>query len=268
VKIPRSSILLSLLLAAPGCGGGYILTVPDQVAPAGRDAVAVVRLQRSEIALFALPVSDALIHFQAGDGLQRGAYTDKQGYAGTTVPAPSRQGRHVFRVGHMDKDGDEIFREAPFYSWDANRPAVAVDLDCLPPRRSAAAQAARDGLQRLAANRNICYVTRRPVASHPAAHMELQAGGYPDGPVLLWQQQLWRVVREGTYQFRVVVEPRLVSQLSVLRRALPRLDAGVTDSASAAKGFADAGLRVFFVGSATAPGAVTRLTDWNQLGKD
>lgn len=255
------AILLPLLLAAPlGCGGGYILTVPDQLAPAGGDTVAVVRLQRAEIALMALPVPDALIRLQAGDGPQRGAYTDDMGYAGTPVPVPAAAGRYAFRVGHGDKDGDEIYREVPIYVWEANRPAVAVDLDSLPSPWSPVAQAAREGLLRLARDRNICYVTRRPVDSHAAAHRELAAGGYPDGPVLLWQQQRWHIVHESEYHYRVVVESRLVSQLAVLRKSLPGLTAGLTDSAASAQGFVQAGLKAVLIG-----GAGSRLANWSDL---
>ena len=42
-----------------GCGGQYILTVPDQLAAEGGDAVAVVRLQRSEFYLWAPPSPEA-----------------------------------------------------------------------------------------------------------------------------------------------------------------------------------------------------------------
>jgi hypothetical protein len=257
------------LVAPAGCGGGYILTAPDQIAPAGGEAVAVVRLQRAEIMMLALPVENALIWFRpAGDEKGRAAYTDSLGYAGTTVPVPAGVGRHGFRVFHMDKEGDEVYQEVPLYVWEANRPAIAVDLDSLPPAwQKDESAAARKGLERLARDRNVCYMTRRPVSAHPAAHRELEQGGYPDGPVLLWQQERWHVVREGQWGVpRVVVESRLVNQLPLIRKMLPGLDAGVTNSSAAARTFAEAGMRTVIIGGASAnAGSVTRLAGWKDL---
>jgi hypothetical protein len=266
-----ATLLAVALGAAPGCAGGYILTVPDQIAPAGGEAVTVVRLQRAEVILLALPVEDALFWFRpAGDEKGRGAYTDSLGYAGTTVTAPAAPGRYGFRVFTEDKEGEEVYQEVPFHVWEANRPAVAVDLDSLPPAwLKDDATAARQGLERLARDRNICYMTRRPVASHPAAHRELEQGGYPDGPVLLWQQERWHIVREGRWGVpRVVVESRLVNQLPLLRKMLPGLEAGLTNSSAAAKTFAEAGMRVVIVGAAPAnAGNVTRLAGWKDLAQ-
>ena len=45
--MPRPLPLLLAALLTQGCGGYYVLTVPDQVGPAGGDAVAVARLQRT-----------------------------------------------------------------------------------------------------------------------------------------------------------------------------------------------------------------------------
>ena len=259
-----------LLLAVPvGCTGNYILTVPDQVAPAGGEAVTVVRLQRSEIALLALPVEIAVIRFRADDGQERAAYTDSLGYAGTTVPVPMKKGTHVLHVTHLDREGDEIYQTVPLYVWDPNRPAVAVDLDSLPPAwLKEAAAAARQGLQRLAEERNVCYLTRRPVEVHAAAHRDLAAGGYPDGPVLLWQQERWHILREGMWKVRVVVESKLVSQLPFLRKTFPGLQTGLTDSAASAKAFAEAGMRVLMVGGAAGSGPNdVRYADWGDLAR-
>ena len=79
----RARALMAVLSAAlgGGCGGQYILTVPDQVAPAGGQAATVARLQRSEFGSFAPPVKKAALRFQADGGPLRGAYTDSQGYA-------------------------------------------------------------------------------------------------------------------------------------------------------------------------------------------
>ena len=55
--------LLSVPFALVGCGnsmGDYVLTVPDMVAPAGGEGVAVVRLQRNDFLVMAPPVKDAV----------------------------------------------------------------------------------------------------------------------------------------------------------------------------------------------------------------
>ena len=252
-----------------GCTGHYIVTVPDQVAPAGGECAAVVRLQRSEIAVVALPVKGALMRLRIDDGLERGAYTDKIGYAGTPLPAPNEPGRHTLHVAHMDPEGDEVFKDVPAYVWDPNRPVIAVDMDSLPRSwQGKSAVAARDALQRLAEWGSVCYLTRRSVRHHPAAHRELDRGGYPDGPVLMWQRERWHIVRESRWRVRIVVESRLVSQLPGLRRMFPRLDMGITGSPLGAKAFSGAGMRVVVVGSAHAAGPnVIRCSSWADLAQ-
>ncbi|HUT59759.1 MAG TPA: hypothetical protein VNA25_18075, partial [Phycisphaerae bacterium] len=252
-----------------GCTGHYIVTVPDQVAPAGGEWAAVVRLQRSEIAIVALPVRGALMRLQIEDGLERGAYTDSIGYAGTPLPAPNTPGRYTLHVAHMDPEGDEVFKEVPAYVWDPTRPVIAVDMDSLPPLwQGKATVAARKALWRLADGAGICYLTRQSVRHHPAVHRDLDRGGYPDGPVLMWQRKRWHIVRESRWRVRIVVESRLVSQLPGLRRMFPRLDAGITGSSLSAKAFSGAGMRVVVVGSAQATGPnVVRRSDWEDLAQ-
>ena len=92
-----------LALLCAGCGGQYLLTVSDQVAPAGGEAAVVVRLQRSEFYMVYVAVKDAAIRLQVGRGKDRGAYTDALGYAGTTLPAPETVGRYMLSVRHLDK---------------------------------------------------------------------------------------------------------------------------------------------------------------------
>lgn len=131
----RLRMFLAAGLALPlvgGCGGYYILSVPDQVAPAGAEAPVVVRLQRNDFLVLAFPAKGAAMRFRLGDGPQRGAYTDDLGYAGVTVKAPDRPGRVELSVDHMDFDGDEIGGKGCLYVWDPGRPIVAVDADCLP----------------------------------------------------------------------------------------------------------------------------------------
>ena len=71
--------LVGGLLLSCGCGGDYILTVPDMVAPAGGEGMAVVRLQRTDFMFVPMAVKEALIQLQVGDEPRRGAYSDKAG---------------------------------------------------------------------------------------------------------------------------------------------------------------------------------------------
>ncbi len=253
-----------------GCSGNYIMTVPDQVAPAGGDAAAVIRLQRAEIALMALPVEGAAIRFRIAGQLQRGAYTDKLGYAGTTVPAPDKPGKYTLVVEHMDKEGDEINKDVPCYVLDAKRPVIAVDLACLPHYGSAGAVEARDAMQRLAKEAPIVYVTDRAVSEHFNIHQGLALEGFPDGAVLMWQHENYHIVRDGPMKMpRIVVESRLVSQLPTLQKIFPQLKTGITDSPAGARMFAQAGMNVIAIGPAPMEGAtVTRCAAWTALDAD
>ncbi len=255
------------VVAAAGCGGHYILAVPDQIAPSGGQAVAVVRLQRNDFFVLSLAEKDALIRFRAADGVGRAAHTDKLGYAGAAVAVPAVVGRYVMVVEHTDHEGDEIRAEAPLYVWDAGRAVVAVDLDCLPHSRSSEAKDARRALKRLAAGANLLYLTRRPVRRHAEAHAFLDKLNYPDGPVLLWQRERWHIVRTGRFRIpRIVIETRMVSRLAELRKTFPGLKAGVCTGQPAARGLSDAGLKCVVVGGAKLDSPnVTRRKSWALL---
>jgi len=262
---------LALLTAvAGGCGGQYILTVSDQLAPPGGEAVAVVRLQRNDFFVLSLAVEGAVMRFSIDQGPQRGAYTDKIGYAGASVPVPGAVGRYDLQVAHLDRQGDEVRASAPVYVWETEKPIIAADLDSL-PLVGPAAQEAQAALARLACGANVLYMTRKGVDEHASLHEYLAGAGYPDGPVLLWQRERWHIVRAGRYKLpRVVVESRLVGQLSQLRVMFPKLTTGVCDSKLAAKAFLEAGLRCVIVGEAKidagdAPDRITRYPSWADL---
>lgn len=243
--MPRLVCAIVLAVLCGGCGGNYILTVPDQVAPAGGDAAAVVRLQRAEIYMVALPVEGAALRFRVAGGPERGAYTDENGYAGTTVPVPNKPGRYTMNVDHMDKEGDEIGTEVSCYTLDANAPVVVIDLESLPPLGTREAAAARDALQRLATAAAIIYVTQKPVKEHIHAHQGLRQENFPDGPILTWQHEYYHIVREGTLKMpRMVFENRMVSQLPTLKKLFGGLKVGVTNSRAAARLYADAGINI------------------------
>lgn len=256
---------LSLLPLAPLVGGcsNYVLTAPDQLGPAGGEAVAIVRLQRREAWLVSLPVKQALMSFQADGQQQRGAYTDDSGYAGTTVPLPDRPGRYDMSVCHTDREGDLICTSVPAYAWDPNALAAAVDLDHLPKEGSDQASAAAATLSELGERANLVYFTRRPIREHREIHEELVRRGCPDGPVLPWEREYWHLSEGG---WRVVVESRLVGQLPDLCRMLPRLKLGVAASELAVKAFTEAGLVCAVVGDVDdIPHTAFRYDSWGEL---
>lgn len=258
------------VVALGGCGGQYILTVPDQLAAAGGLTATVVRLQRNDFFVLAPAVEEAAMRLRIADGPERGAYTDEFGYAGAAMAAPAKPGRYALTVKHLDIFGDEVVGEGPVYVWAADRPAVAVDLDCLPGLWLGDAKDAAGALRGLATKPNILYLTRRSTRDHAAAHEQLRKAGYPDGPILLWRRQRWHIVRDGRLKLpRVVVETRLVNQLPEVRKMFPKLDVGICDSSLAAKAFAAAGLRCVVVGppAGAAGEGVTRHESWADLAQ-
>ncbi len=263
-------LLLSLAPTLVGCGssfGDYVLIVPDMIAPAGGEGVAVVRLKRNDFVVVAPPVEQAAMRLSVGDGLERGAYTDKLGYAGTTLSVPSRPGRYELKAAHLDRWGDEVVATAPVYVWDPNAPVVAVDLDCLPGLSLGFSRQSSRALASVAGGASILYLTRRRASSQAKLHKQLVDAGYPDGPILGWQREYWHIVRQGKYNLpRVVVENRLVSQLPDLRKMLGGLTIAICHDSLAAKAFAESGMRVIVVGKARAAGKdIIRRASWSEL---
>lgn len=261
-------LLMLGLLSAGGCGGLYTVTVPDQLAPPGEEMATVVRLQRSEVYLLSASVNEALMRFQIGEDIQRGAYTDKFGYAGTTVPVPAELGQYTMTVSHIDRYGDEAIADGQVYVWDANQPIVAVDMDSLPGLFLGNSEVAAHALDMLASEARLVYLTRRSARDHPEAHRRLSEAGYPEGPILAWQRQRWHITRDGWLSLpRIVVESRLVSQLTEVGKVFPNMTVGVCTSALAAKAFAEAGMGVVVVGSAgvDVPAEVRRRKSWAEL---
>lgn len=281
-----------------GCGGHYLLLVPDQLAPAGQETVPVTRLLRNDFFVLNLPVRDAVIEYRLGEAKERAAYTDDIGYAATAVPVPTKLGRYDLTVRHMDYESEVVETDVPLYVWDRAMPVVAVDLDSLPrttvdrwsalkqsltfysarPKKDSAAeaaaptaeagmQAAAAALKQIAQRANILYMTRQDVRDHASLHEWLARGGYPDGPVLLWQRQTWHIVREGTYRIpKIVIESRMVGQLGEIRKQFPKLTTGVTAAGLSAKGFTDAGLKAVVIGAPlAAPAGSSKRASWQDL---
>jgi len=248
-----------LAAALGGCGGQYILTVPDQLAPAGGQTAAVIRLQRNDFFVLSLPVKSAPVRFRVDDGPERAAYTDDLGYAGAMMPAPAATGLYTLDIAHLDKWGDEVTGKGAFYVWDPNAPAVAVDMDCLPGLLLGSARGAAAAIGRLATGGNVLYLTRRAARELGDAHRRLRRAGYPEGPILTWQRENWHIVYEDRFGLRikmprVVVETRLVNSLPAVRQTFTGLQAGVCDSALAARAFERAGLKVLRLGELGAAG--------------
>ncbi len=248
----RGSVITAVLTLAlgAGCGGHYILLVPDHVAPVATDAAVVIQLRRNDFFILDLVVKDALMEFRVEGDRMRAAFTDKLGYAGTSVPVPDRVGRYHVLVNHADhQTSEEIAGVAYLYVWDAAEPVMAVDLDSLPYLGHPDVPAAQAVLRRLARKGNVLYLTRQKVEEHDLAHGRIMACEYPEGPVLLWRRQRWHIVREGRFRIpRVIVEARLVNQLAEIKRMFPGLKKGLCGSNIAAEAFAKAGLSCTVVG--------------------
>lgn len=241
----------SLMLA--GCGGQFTLYAPDPVAPAGQEAAMVVRLQRADLFNVPMSVKETCVRFQV-NGSEQAAFTDKEGYAGVALRAPIRPGNYPLRVAIQAKEGEEVTRMGRFYVWARERTAVAVDLDSLPTFGSMQAAGARSSLTRLATRANIVYLTQKAVSEDDMAHRRLAQCGYPDGPIVPWQNHRWEIVtRNGIRMPRIHWEGKMISQLPVLRERFPGLNAGISTSPQAAAAFHEANLRPVIVGGAYVP---------------
>ena len=265
----RSIAVLTLLVTfATGCGGQYILTAPDQLAPAGGQAATVIRLQRNDFFVLSPPVENAAIRFRAADGPERAAYTDKLGFAGTTMPVPTGHGMFAMTIAHQDTEGDEFSEQRSLYVWDPARPIVAVELEALRLGERLTGEAA-EALQRLAEEANILYMTRQSIDQHPRLHEQLAAKSLPEGPILLWRRQNWHIVRSEHFNLpRIVVESRLIGRLGPLREVFPNLQTGLCESSLAAEAFDQAGLKCVVIGDAKpAVGDLVHRESWADVLK-
>ena len=261
-----SMLLVLLLLSSCGCGGYYVLTVPDQLAPKGGAAVPVARLQRNDFFFLALPAEKQPMRFQVyrtpqiaheapDKGKERGCSTDDLGYAAVEIPMSEepvlgRPGVYFMRVSLQDFEGEEISVTVPLYVWDPKKPVVAVDADCIPGEVFFEETEASSALQKIARTANILYLTRKNRRTQQRFHERLQQGRFPDGPILPWQRRRWHIVREGKYRIpRVVVESRLDSRLPQLVHEFAKMNLGVCGSELAGKAFIDAGMRCVIIGN-------------------
>jgi hypothetical protein len=242
---------LCLIAALVGCSGQYYLTAPDQLAPAGGSATAVVRIQRHEFMGIALAVKNAPLRLWVTDQPLRAAFADKKGYAGAVVPVPDKEGLYSLTVATQDIRGDEFSKDFPTYVWPASQPIVVVDLECVPLGPKAPA-AVGEALNRLAKNANIVYFTSRDVNDYPRVHEQLQGNHLPDGPVLPWRKSDW-------------INTALVSQLPQMRQQFSAVNIGICSSAAAAGAFSAAGMDCVVVGNEKVTAARAVYRSWADL---
>ena len=232
-----------------GCGGQYVITVGDQVAPAGGEAAVVVRLQQHEFSDVKRNIEHAPMRLRIDDGPERGAFTDELGFAGTTVRAPAEPGKFRLTVAMQDAAGDEASRDAPVYVWKKDAAVAAVDLDALPEVGESAAAEARTALSRTAEKYKLLYLTRTDVYDLAPARQKFEAAGYPSGPILVWQRRYRHFARSGSLRLpQVITESKLMTSLSYLRELFPNLKVAVCGSEAASKPFREAGISAVIIG--------------------
>ncbi len=230
-----------------GCGGQFILSAPDQVAPTGGFAATVVRIQRTELTFLPLAVFDAALRMQIADSPTRAAHSDKHGYAGAHVPAPTRAGIYALRIDHQNTDGEETSATVPAYVWDPNVRILAVDISSL-PESGKDAENARAALRRIAAGGKILYLTQDRYVRSEKFHGNLKALGYPDGPILPW--------RLGG------LLAKEASPLSRLKETFHGLETGLCLSPNAAKAFTRAGMKCIVVGESQPSSPRMSIRSW------
>jgi len=230
----RCAVWMMLSCVVCGCGGGYVMTAGDQLAPAGGEAATVIRLQQSELPLVTPPARDVAVRFCVADCPQRSARTDKNGYAAAAVPLPAAPGSYEMTVAIQDTQGEEARWAVRTFAWDADRPVVAIELDALPHDGKALLEA-RAALAAMAQRANILYLTRQEIDDLDECRRCLQADDLPDGPVLSWHRTRWP--HKG-----------IVSPLPALREQFPYLEVGIGASKLAMAAFEQAGMKGLAVG--------------------
>ena len=295
-KVYRLISALLLIVFLAGCGGDYKLTVPDQLAPMGKNVVVVARLQRNDFWIVNLSMEEMALRFRLADGQECSAHTDKHGYAAAQLAAPNRSDTYQVTVSLQDTDGEEVQTTAPAYVWAADSVVVAVDLDSLavrkpgsqpwnlpkwlrwgkqnPAEREHVKQAvdmevisAAKAISQIAAGGHVLYLTRNSSASYDECRQLLKTNGYPDGPVLRWYRERWHTERGSIkYVPKIVVESRMVSQLPAICKNFPKLKNGICMSALAARAFAEVGMTPIVIGSdAIGMSKVVRRSSWQDL---
>ncbi|MFW6154092.1 MAG: hypothetical protein ACOC95_02650, partial [Planctomycetota bacterium] len=100
--IGRLVLILTTALVLGGCGGEYLVALPDVVAAEGQTARVAARLRRREVWRLAPPVADAAVTVRMDGGRRRAAFTDDDGYAAVDLAAPETPGRYTLTLRHQD----------------------------------------------------------------------------------------------------------------------------------------------------------------------
>ena len=284
-------LTLLLLLSSSGCGGYYILTVPDQLVRTGGRVVPVVRLQRNDFFVLALAMPRQPMRFRVYStyesaetaannkpvekslhGPVRVCSSDKIGYSAVEIPMyenpiSNRPGKYYLKVALQDYEGEQIAAIVPLYVWDSQKAVVAVDLDGIPHEGFPGSEDAAEALQKIARTSNILYLTRKGHRTQQSNHDRLGRDGFPQGPILLWQRKNVHIVRSGKLRIpKIVVESRLESQLPQLRMDFPKLSTGICTSPLAAKTFVEAGMKCVVVSNDWVTGStISHRKNWQDL---
>ena len=206
----RTILMLVLAVGLGGCGGEFILSVPDTVTTVGQNAPVVVRLQQQEFWRLARPMEDALMQVWALPKQKRAAYTSKQGYASAAVPVAERLGPHTLTVCHQDDRGNEVCRNGTIFVLDDRLAVLAIGWEAIEDEQDA--RAAAEPLRRLQQGGiQIVYLATHLAARPGEAHRWLSRHNLPDGPVLSWG---WR----RNWYFKAV---QVTGSLPIARRMLP-----------------------------------------------
>jgi len=257
-----------------GCGGYYVLTVPDQVAPVDGKAVATVRLQRNDFLVLVLPEKGQPMRFSiqdpgadsgsGGRGREMSAQTDLEGYAGvpfsmSAPPVNGKPGVYTLEVRLQDMYGDRLKRRSRLFVWDPQQHLIAVEMDALPMFGSGKEKATA-ALRRAKRKANIVYLTEHSMRDYESQHNLLAEAGYPDGPILLWQYRRWRMKKVGSLGVTIITfDPSLRGNLQLLLKDFPNLKTGVCSSSEAREAFLEAGLDPIVIGFGFAE------DDWSKL---
>ena len=175
--------LLWVLSLFSGCGGYYIMTVPDQLVREGGSVVPVGRLQRNDFFFLAFGSHNTAMRFQLVDagklvGREEVAFTDKQGYAAVSLPVANvlkNPGVYATCVTIQDSSqGEEVRRIVPLFVWDPRKSVVVVDIDVLPRGELSESDVAGMVLRKIAKTNKIIYLTRKSKSTQKTEHDHLQ----------------------------------------------------------------------------------------------
>ena len=263
----RTAAVVLLVAALGGCSGKYILTIPDQVAPPGGHASAVLRLQQYEFGAIRRIIEDGPMRLSVAGLAEKGCFTDELGFSAASVPVPKEPGKYDLLVQMQNAQGHETSGTAPVYVWTRNSDIVAVDADSIDMSDTLQVARARKALSQIAADAHILYLTRRHAEDVHLVRAALTEAGYPDGPVLVWLRSYWHLVRTGRLSVpKIVTEANLVCDLARMRETFSGLKVGISASPAAIRAFAKAKMTPVVVGDAHVDGLRgLRRTSWSRL---